>query len=145
MKRFHFKLEKLLKIRAHREREWELKLAEITGICLRIEGRILDLLSKKREAFSERSPGGRKDVSYLFVNELYLERIDVTVKSLRKELKDKERLREEVRKQFIEASREKRILEKLKERRKALDYNRQKEEEIKEIDDSNISNFSAAE
>ena len=43
MQRFQFRLERLLDLRKYREREWELKLAEITGICLMIRRRIEEI------------------------------------------------------------------------------------------------------
>ena len=42
MKRFHFRLERLLDIRSYRERQWLAKLAAASGLCTRLMRKITE-------------------------------------------------------------------------------------------------------
>jgi len=141
MKRFSFRLEKILEIRKYHEREWELKLAEITGTCMRIEGEIRYLLSERSEAFQKRHLSLERDISYLLYSELYMQRLQQSADRLSRDLREKEKILEEVRDQYREASKQRKILEKLKEKRQKENYKKQRDEEIKAIDDIALSNY----
>jgi flagellar FliJ protein len=141
MKRFSFRLEKILEIRKYHEREWELKLAEITGTCMRIEGEIRNLLSERSEAFQKRHLSLERDISYLLYSELYMQRLQQSADRLSRDLREKEKILEEVRDQYREASKQRKILEKLKEKRQKENYKKQRDEEIKAIDDIALSNY----
>lgn len=141
MKRFSFRLEKILEIRKYHEREWELKLAEITGTCLRIEGEIQGLLSERGKAFKKRHLSFERDISYLLASELYMQRLEKSADMLALDLKNQEKILEEVRGQYREAAKQRKILEKLKEKRQAENYKKQRDEEIKAVDDIALSNY----
>ena len=67
MKAFRFKLERILSLRKHREREWEIKLAEITGECVRLSREIEERSMSKAEAFLKGTAAAEADafpVSY---------------------------------------------------------------------------------
>ncbi len=137
MRRFQFRLEKILNLRKYREREWEQKLAVISGICLELENRIQMLnMEKQRVAFKYSVEKG-VDVSTLISRELYTLRIDKGIEELADELKKRREELEEVRKKYLEISKERKVLEKLKERQEKRYYEEQKLEEIKIIDDLN--------
>jgi flagellar FliJ protein len=141
MKRFSFRLEKILEIRKYHEREWELKLAEITGTCFRIKGEIRSLLSERGDAFQKRHLSLERDISYLLASELYMQRLEQSAEKLALDLQEKEKILDEVRKQYQEASKQRKILEKLKEKRQKENYKKQRDEEIKVIDDIALSNL----
>ncbi len=141
MRRFRFRLEKLLEIRKYREREWELKLAHITGVCLKMEWEIKDLISEKKRIFGPEDAHTGCDIEYLKVRELYIRRLEQNAGKLAQELMEKEAERERIRLEYKEVSKKRKILEKLKERREKEDKKKQYDKEIKTVDDINISNY----
>ena len=67
--------------------------------------------------------------------------VSQAIKALEEELQEKERQRSEVQRRYQEVSRDKKVLEKLKEKREADYYSRAKLEEFKAVDDLNSSQF----
>ncbi|MBN2532473.1 MAG: flagellar FliJ family protein [Spirochaetales bacterium] len=136
MRRFRFRLEQLLLLRQHTEREWELKLARATGICLTLKRRIheIDELIQGTIACLF-----RPDTNYAFriSSELYMARLREEQKNRQEELVKREKEREEVQKVYLEHSKKRKVLEKLKEKREAEYYSLMKKEEQKTIDDIN--------
>jgi flagellar FliJ protein len=138
MKRFQFRLEKLLKIRKYREREWELKLADITGQCIVLEKKIVASKDNISHTLDERSAfGGTIDIYELIANEMYIARMKQDIVNAGIELEEKKRQREKVKKKFLEVSKQKKILEKLKQRKEEEYYNEAKKEEFKTLDEIN--------
>jgi flagellar FliJ protein len=140
MRRFQFRLERFLELRRWKEREWELALARIQGECLLLVRRIEEiggLISSGRLAgFTE---GTRIDVGSMARRELYVrrllrdrERANAALAEARKEL-------ERVRARYLEASRDRKVLDKLRERRSDEYYEHQLDEEYKAADDMNTS------
>jgi flagellar FliJ protein len=134
MKRFEFSLETVLRLRESEEREWENRLGAITGECARIRSRIEESqVEKKRCALENQF----RDINSLLAVANYQARMDSQVKSARNMLQVKEKERESVLKSFIEASKKRKILDKLKEK-KMEEYNYQRnKEEAKTNDDIN--------
>lgn len=135
MLKFRFRLERLLDIRRYREREWELKLAVITGICVSLENEIKDALAEKSRSFRRRYELFGSDVNGLKAMELFMTRLERKAEKLKKELAARELEREEIQKQYLVVSRERKVLEKLKEKKADEYYREQKQEEIKVLDD----------
>jgi flagellar FliJ protein len=140
MRRFLFRLERFLDLRRWKEREWEIALAKILGECLLLEKRIAEIgeeiAASRLAAFVD---GTRIDVEGMTRRELYVlrlarerERTTATLVERRKEL-------EKVRAKYLEASKERKVLDKLKERRSDEYYEHQLDEEFKAIDDINTS------
>ena len=75
MKSFTFRLERLLFLRKHKEREWELKLAEATGKCIVERKEIEHRLSLKAVAFRDYF-SGTLSAAELAASNLYLARLD---------------------------------------------------------------------
>ncbi|MBN2552927.1 MAG: flagellar FliJ family protein [Spirochaetales bacterium] len=142
MKRFHFRLERILEIRAHREREWLARLAAASGLCARLSRRITENGEQARGALRIDAKRGRLlDLSLLTYREHYINRLGQEQKRLKEELEEKMRQRCEVQKKYQEVSRDKKVLEKLKEKRESQYYAQAKLEEFKEVDDLNSSQF----
>ena len=136
MRRFRFRLERLLELRLYREREWELKLAAATGSCFLLRQQIQD----RRQAIvqtimAREQPLGFVDVQNLFSCELYIERLDREIARLEVELAQKELERQKVQRSFLDASRERKVMQKLKERRQAEYYRERKKEEFDALND----------
>ncbi len=135
MLKFRFRLERLLDIRKYREREWELKLAVITGICVSLENEIKDVLAEKSRSFRRRYELFGNDVNGLKTMELFMARLERKAEKLKKELAIRELEREEIQKQYLAVSKERKVLEKLKEKRADEYYREQMQEEMKVLDD----------
>lgn len=136
MKRFEFNLERLLRLREHEEHEWEIKLGQAVTECVRIETKInhctheLDRVLKTRGAVD-----GRED--QLFVMEMYKRRMSSEMVKLSKDLKLAEAKRDEIRVDFLEISKKRKVLSKLKEKREAEYYKKQNKIEHDLVDEIN--------
>ena len=139
MRRFRFRLERLLELRAHREREALYRLAEATGHCVRLARRIQETASQRGAAY--RSAAGGLDLGLLAYRERYLAWLEATRRRLAEELARREKERLEVQQKYLEASRQRKVLEKLKERRAAEYYREARTEEFKVQDDMAASQF----
>jgi flagellar protein FliJ len=140
MKRFLFRLEKLLDLRKFREREWEMKLAEITGLCMLIRKKITEVGIEIARSMNERKQEGRAvRMEDLKLNELYVKRLEKNLVDLNDELARKDEERKKVAEQYMEASKKRKVLDKLKERRGDEYYHAQKIEEFKLLDEINDS------
>ena len=135
MRRFSFKLEKVLELRRYAEREWELKLAEATRRVIDTETRITDWGEKRGDAAAIHAPLGPVDMSTLYSREEYLNRVDQQVAILHRRLALLEEERGEVRDGYLEASSRRKALSKLEERRSEEYYRAALREEGKAIDE----------
>jgi flagellar FliJ protein len=134
VKNFRFSLEKVLKLRAYREQEAEIELGRAIGDLSRIEYKIKTVAENRCRAAAERfSPGHNalKILSY----ENYISRLDQERDKLLEDAARAELVVEEKRNRYLEASRERKVLDKLREKR-AGEYRREMfAEETKELDD----------
>jgi flagellar FliJ protein len=142
VKRFHFRLERLLEIRSHRERQWLAKLAAASGLCARLMRKITETGEAARGAFYiDSRKGNELDLAVLTYRENYINRLGRERMSLEKELEQRKRQHSEVQQKYQEVSRDKKVLEKLKEKRESDYYKQAKLGEFKEVDDLNSSQF----
>ena len=114
MKRFDFSLETVLKLREVQEKEWENRLASITGECANIRRKIKQYKTEKSRCALDNQ---FRDVNSLMAVANYQARMDNQVKNAHNMLIVKEKERESVLKDFIEASKKRKILDKLKEKK----------------------------
>lgn len=134
MKRFAFKLEKLLELRSFYERRAELVLAEKAGKCALIRNRLAEVAEAKVKTSREMFAPGR-DFADFRASELYLIRLDKERDSLLEALVLAELELEAARKVYIEKHRDREAITKLKERRQADYYRAALREETKTLDD----------
>jgi flagellar FliJ protein len=116
MKAFHFPLEKVLKLNAYREQEAKIDLGRAIGVLTEIENRIKAVAEDRDWAAAERfapDNGARKSVQY----ERYIHRLDQTRDQLLEEAARAELTVEEKRNRYLEASRDRKVLDKLREKR----------------------------
>ena len=136
MKRFSFNLERLLKLREHEEQEWEIKLGRAVTECVRIENDIRQRSSEIDRVLRTRgSVDGREDAFYAM--EMYKRRMSSELAELGDELSRAEAERDKVREQFLEFSKRRKVLSKLKEKREAEYYKEQMKIEHDLIDEIN--------
>jgi flagellar FliJ protein len=142
VKRFRFRLERVLELRAHREREWLNKLAEAAGHCVRVKRSLLDNSSAAEAAFGTTfREQTRVDLSLLMYREQYLARLGMERRRLEEELQERLARKDEVQKRYLEVSKERKVLDKLKERREREFYREQRQEEFKATDDVSSSRY----
>jgi flagellar FliJ protein len=140
--RFRFRLERILEIRSFRERQWLARLAAASGACVRLSRKINENGEAARGAFFIDSKRGRElDMSMLGYREQYIRRLGVENSRLRKELEEKMRHRSQVQQKYQEVSRDKKVIERLKDRRESDYYAQARLEEFKAVDDLNSSQF----
>jgi flagellar FliJ protein len=134
VKRFGFKLEKLLEVRAFHERKAELVLAEKAGRCAVLEARLKEVAESRHRAAREMFAKGR-DLEDYRASELYVMRLDRERDRLLEALARAELEREQAREVYVEKRTAREAIDKLKERRQAEYYHLAQREEIKALDD----------
>jgi flagellar FliJ protein len=140
MRRFQFRLERFLELRRWKEREWELALAKILGECLLLEKRIAEIAEEiSSSLLSVFISGTRIDIEAMARRELYVQRLAVERERKRATLVERRVELERVRGKYLEAAKDRKVLDKLKERQQGDYYEHQKDEEFKSIDDMNTS------
>ena len=134
MKRFAFRLERLLELRAWNEKKAELALAEKAGACAILEAKIEEnLASRARSSRDAYAPG--REIADFRAAEFYLRRLDIERQRLSAELLISEAEREKARLVWVDKHRDKESVGKLKERREAEYYRLALREESKVLDD----------
>jgi flagellar FliJ protein len=133
MKHFKFSLEKVLELRAYREREAEIELGKAIGVLTEIESRIFSLARERVKAAEERFSHGSGQIQDY---DRYLLRLDKTRDRLLEDSARAELKVAETREVYLAASRERKAIDKIKERRRAEYRKETLAEEIKTLDDS---------
>ena len=136
MKEFRFNLERVLRLRRYREREREIELAEVTGRCLQLREAIDGCLRAKAFALHGRYAYGT-GFDVLAASHLYVARLEQQISRHESALRAEEIKRAEAQERFLEAQRERKVLDKLKERESAAYAKEQRLQEVAEIDDIN--------
>ena len=135
MRAFQFKLERLLSLRKYRERELEIRLAEATGRCVRFTREIEERNVRKVQSLGTALRGDTVE-EYLDIHR-YIKRLDQEIERKSAELTAAEQTRKEIQADYLEASRERKVLDNLKTKREAEYRKAQKVEDVKQIDDIN--------
>lgn len=115
MKKFAFRLEKVLELRKYKESEVELRLAAATSEVLRLEQEILDLSVKKHETL--RAMTTNLDPGWVLSCDAYRRRLTHTMEKRQVDLAQAQILRDKIQQEFILAQRDRKILDKLKEKK----------------------------
>jgi flagellar protein FliJ len=140
MRRFQFRLERFLELRRWKEREWEIALSKILGECMLLENRITrigeEISESRLSVFTE---GKRIDIDAMGRRDMYIQRLMTERERTKVKLVERRKELEKVRAKYLEASKERKVLDKLKERRSDEYYEHQVDEEFKTIDDMNTT------
>ena len=134
MKPFTFSLEKILNLRKHDEDEAKIELGRAISVLSDLENRIIVLAQERvRAAAAQFSPGSNAATmqQYMF----YITRLDNTKEQLLKEAAAAELKVEEAREAFIEASKERKVLDKLKEKQQEKHRKEMLAQETKALDE----------
>jgi len=136
MKRFQFRLKKLLDIRRYEEREWEIKLAKVTGACINLENRIENNYVESRRSLKERAV--ITDLEWQRALSCYQQRLEQNCGSLKEELEHELLTRAGVEQEYLAASRKRKALAKLEDKQEAAYFKQQKREEVKALDEMGL-------
>ncbi|GHV94114.1 hypothetical protein AGMMS50293_04340 [Spirochaetia bacterium] len=127
MKRFNFGLQKVLQLRKYREEESKVELGRAISVLSEIENQIKDIAVNRHEAarqlFSQVAEtgtvvdDGTSGALSMIAWDHYIIRLDQEAEHLAKEAAKAELVVEEKRALYLEASRELKVMEKLKEKR----------------------------
>jgi len=134
VRRFRFDLEKVLELRSFREREAEMELGRSVGELAVIEQKIMNIATERITIAAERFAGSRS-AAEIRNSELYLIRLDRTRDALLEAAAKAELVVENKREAFNEASRERKVMEKLKDKRKGEYRKETMLDEINTLDD----------
>jgi flagellar FliJ protein len=113
MKRFSFNLQKVLKLRKFKEEESKIALGQAISALTVIENKIKENAVKHHNASSERFTDTRQMIAW----DNYIIRLEQEAKKLTEQAAQAELIVEEKRAIYIEASKELKAMEKLKEKR----------------------------
>ncbi len=134
MKRFRFDLEKLRELRAYREREKEIELARAMAEAADIQ-RGIEALIRERIATAEARFAPGRSVGEIRSSDLYIQRLDRRREDLVQTAAKAELKVEQARSAYLEAAKDHKVLEKLKEKRKNEHRKASLLEEVKTLDD----------
>jgi flagellar FliJ protein len=150
VKRFKFGLEKILKLRQHHEHEAKVELGRAIGVLAGIENEIKRNAAIRGDAIRERFTGinagdasggiGSGGALSMYAWDAYINRLEQEADRLMEEAARAEIVVEEKRNLYVEASRELKIMENLKERREKEHRKEMFVEETKEMDDRKAGN-----
>ncbi|WP_010259176.1 flagellar export protein FliJ [Treponema primitia] len=134
MKRFRFGLQRVLELREYAEREAEIELGKAVGALTLIEQRIAAVAEDRFDAAAKRFAPGN-GLAEMQNYDRYILRLDQTRDKLLMDAARAELVVAEKRDIFLEASRERKVLDKIKDKRKAEYRKFAQAEENKELDD----------
>ena len=113
MKKFNFRLEKILKLRKFAEEECKIALGQAISILNAIENNIQETALRRHHAASQRFEVPTEILAW----DIYISRLDREAERLTEQAAQAELVVEEKRAQYMEASRDLKAIEKLKEKR----------------------------
>jgi flagellar FliJ protein len=134
MRAFRFSLEKVLELRKYREQEAEIELGRAIGALSHIENRIRTVAEDRRRAAAERfSPDN--DTLKILKYDQYIGRLDQERDTLLEAAAKAELVVEEKRSRYLESARDRKVLDKLREKQEKEYRKKMFAEETKALDD----------
>lgn len=140
MKRFAFRLQKVLDLRLYAEKEAQLRLAAKEGECLQLENYINDCLMRKAQAFLQRGSEGVQ-IQDLLAFEFFAKKMDQEAERSQTLLAQKILEREELQRAFVEARKHRKVLDNIRDRRRDQWKKERLKEEVKAMDDMNTKAY----
>ena len=135
MKKFSFSLEKVLALRKYREQETEIELGRAVGVLTKIEQNIQFVTDERIRSGEECSGNSAMLRSYL----MYADRLDKEKIQLIKDAAVAEQKVDDARAVYLEASRDRKVLDNLKEKQEAEYRKFVLSEETKVLDDQSAA------
>jgi flagellar FliJ protein len=140
MKRFHFNLQKALDLRAYREQDAEIELGRAISRLTELTNRLKALAEERFRAAADRFARSNS-VEDMLAYERYITRLDNQKEQLLEDTAAAELTVNEKREIYLAASRDRKILDKLREKRFAEYRKLALREEVKLTDDAVSGRF----
>ena len=137
MKKFSFRLQKVLQLRKFREEECKIELGQAISALNMIENEIKATAVKRHNAASVRFA----DINEIGAWDIYILRLDQETERLMEKAAQAEIIVEEKRAQYLEASKDLKALEKLKEKRGKEHRKEAADLQMAEIDDVTAARY----
>jgi flagellar FliJ protein len=137
MKRFKFNLEKILQLRKFREEECKIALGQAVAALNKIENEIMETAVKRHSAASNRFANVGEMLSW----ENYILRLDREAQRLTEQAAQAEIVVEEKRALYLEASKDLKALEKLKEKQQKEYRKETMNLQMAEVDDITAARY----
>jgi len=131
MKKFSFNLQKIMQLRKFREEECKLALGQAISVLNEIENKIKETALRHHAASCARFA----DTGQIAVWDLYISRLEIEAQNLGEQAAQAELVVEEKRAEYLEASKDLKAIEKLKEKREEEYQKEVFDYEMSEIDD----------
>jgi flagellar FliJ protein len=131
MKKYKFNLEKILQLRKFKEEECKLALGQAIGVLNMIENEIKQTALKRHGANTKRY----ENPAEILLWENYILRLDLEAKNLTEKAAQAEIVVEEKRELYMEAQRDLKAMEKLKEKQMKEHRKEMLNAEMNEVDD----------
>jgi len=138
VKKFTFSLQKVLQLRKFREEECKIALGQAISILNEIENKIKDTAVKRHHAATERFA----DAMQMTAWDNYIVRLEQEAQRLTEQAAQAELVVEEKRALYLEASKDLKAMEKLKEKREKEYRKEVADYEMAEMDDLTAARFS---
>ncbi|GAB4366864.1 MAG: flagellar export protein FliJ [Spirochaetales bacterium] len=135
MRKFNFRLEPFLRIRTQQEKVREMELARAVGTCMILQGHLQDVQREIQENTACSMGGILLDFPDLQARDAYRKRLEKDLRITQERLTHAEKERRKKQEEYLAASRDRKVLEKLKERRAEEYYASQWKEEFKQMDE----------
>lgn len=135
MRRFNFRLEAVLRMRMHEEREVEHRLAEATGRCVILRRELTALVDRKNETYRARAGELESDVGYRLGRDAFVLGLDRRISRVRDELSRREAELASVQEEYRGARSRRKAMEELRNRREQEHYLSEKREEVRALDE----------
>lgn len=140
MRKFQFNLEKILELRKYDEQQREIELGQATGRCNALRREIEARKASRRHIFEKRHLD-KGDMRMFLYAENYTHRMDQEINELKNKLEKAEAERQKLQEKFLEASKKRKILDKLKERKQHSYYKHEQKQEQKALDEISSARY----
>lgn len=124
MKKYNFNLQSVLEVRESIEKDWEARLGLANAKCQEVINKI-DLLEQKLQV----SKLSSVDIIQMEVKSIYEQRLEFQISQEKAELRERESERDRVKEVYLEKSRDRKVIDKLKDK-----YTKQYNKELNKAD-----------
>jgi flagellar FliJ protein len=135
MRRFDFRLERILSLRKHTEDQAEQKLARVSGEYAQLQGELGRLTQEREATFRLGDPESRADINYRIAQSAYINYLETRSRDVESRRAEKAGELDAAQTEYREAMKQRKVLDNLKTRRSDEYYREQRRAEGRELDD----------
>ena len=135
MRRFDFRLERILSLRKHTEDQAEQKLARVSGEYAQLQGELGRLTQEREATFQLGDAASRADINYRIAQSAYINYLESRSRDVESRRSEKAGELDAAQTEYREAMKQRKVLDNLKSRRSDEYYKEQRRAEGRELDD----------